>query len=100
MTVAGPRPSGRTTSSRPRCASSRGSPNGVDGWATRRGSSPCSPAAARRGSSPEHSRGEAGSSLERCATEPGLLAGPALPAGALQHLLVLLLAHPLAALLD
>ena len=29
-----------------------------------------------------------------------LLAGPALPAGGLQHLLVLLLAHPLAALLD
>ena len=30
----------------------------------------------------------------------GLLAGPALPAGGLEHLLVLLLAHPLAALLD
>jgi hypothetical protein len=35
-------------------------------------------------------------------TEPkgGLLTGPTLPAGGLQHFLVLLLAHALAALLD
>ena len=82
----------------------------------------CSPAAARPGSSRARSRtwrGPSSSARSRPSSGPaeggapdappvaggrrrvrGLLAGAALPAGALQHLLVLLLAHALAALLD
>ena len=48
-----------------------------------------------------HGAGGLGWATEGSVTRAtGLLAGPALPAGGLQHLLVLLLAHPLAALLD
>src|SRR5262245_9282003 len=99
-------------------------------WATPRAPRPAWPARDRRGSSRASTPARAGSSPTRSpATEGGrrldwgratsapgggarrtpdvrlapaglLAGGPALPAGALQHLLVLLLAHALAALLD
>ena len=63
----------------------------------------CGPTPCRRaGKGTEKGRSrEPGAGNPRGSREPAkLLAGPALPAGGLQHLLVLLLAHPLAALLD
>ena len=105
------RPTAPTTSSRPPWPSSPAWPSGATGWATPPGRRRCWPAAARPGSS----RGDfplAGARVvastdrpppggrSECGRRGGYLPGAALPAGGLQHLLVLLLAHALAALLD
>ena len=100
----------RSRHQRPRAGRARGRAaaraSGGTASARRPASSPTSPGAARRGSSRGSSPVTDGSS---CGPQEGaearrsrcsLLAGSTLPAGSLEHLLVLLLAHALAPLLD
>ena len=121
--LGGPTAAGPTTSSPPRWRWSRSWPAGATAWATPPGRSRCSPAAARPGSwrAPTPARATCVVRTVARSTAPDrpppreavgrtrsvvlaggrlLAGGPALPARALQHLLVLLLAHALAALLD